>query len=318
MRASEAITWTVSSLGHKTLDSWCATTGPPVITPQPSRVTANAFNQLVVVTWNIHGGAADLNEFVQRLQEGAFTNGHAVERFVLLLQEAHRADRVVPRTPVPGARTPRAAGVGRGKARRPDVVRLAESLDLAVYYVPSMRNGAPADTDEDRGNAILSTEPLSEFTAIELPFEHQRRVAITAAISVQDPAGRWWPLRVASAHLESSVPASRLWVFAMGARRRQARALLDALNPDRPVVLGGDFNTLLGSLEPAYRNVAAAIPDIGSNDRRPTFASFARLDYLFSRMPEGWTVTVTRLDDRLGSDHFPVLASFKVAGVATH
>lgn len=314
--APQPIAWAVSSLGRTSLDSWCVTTGPPVIAPRPSHAhgESSALNELVVVTWNIHGGAANLGEFVRRLQEGAFTRGRAVERFVLLLQEARRADRIVPRTPVPGARTRRA---GRGGAGQPDVVRLAESLGLALYYVPSMHNGAPADTDEDRGNAILSTEPLSEFRAVELPFEHQRRVAIAAAISGRDAAGVAWTLRVASAHLESSVPASRLWIFALGARGRQARGLLDVLDSGRPLVLGGDFNTIFGSFEPAYRTVAAAIPDVARIDRRPTFASFLRLDHLFSRMPEGWTVTAARLDDRLGSDHFPILASFRLTSINT-
>ena len=36
-----------------------------------------------------------------------------------------------------------------------------------------MRNGAA--TDEDRGNAILFTRPLSRLTAVELPMERQRR-----------------------------------------------------------------------------------------------------------------------------------------------
>ena len=45
-----------------------------------------------------------------------------------------------------------------------------------------MRNGRPPQTDEDRGNAILSTEPLADLTAIELPFEQQRRVAVAATL----------------------------------------------------------------------------------------------------------------------------------------
>ena len=65
---------------------------------------------------------------------------------------------------------------------RIDIVEAAGRLGLSLVYVPSMRNGS--DTDEDRGNAILSTEPLSDVAAVELPFERQRRVAIDAAVSV--------------------------------------------------------------------------------------------------------------------------------------
>jgi hypothetical protein len=53
-----------------------------------------------------------------------------------------------------------------------DVVALAKKYDLSLAYVPSMRNGSATDPleREDRGNAILSTEPLSDARAIELPF----------------------------------------------------------------------------------------------------------------------------------------------------
>jgi endonuclease/exonuclease/phosphatase family metal-dependent hydrolase len=312
--AAEAITWTVPALNRGSLDAWCSSTGPPVIAPRPGRVLfgSGEDGELVVITWNIHGGAADLGEFVRRLRSGAHTNGRPVERFVLLLQEAFRGDRLVPRVAVPGVSAPRAVGGGAGPAGR-DVVRLAQSLGLALYYAPSMRNGAPGETDQDRGNAILSTEPLSEFAAVELPFERQRRVAVAAAISGWNPTQGRWKLRVVSAHLESSATGRRLWVGATGTRQEQARVLLDAVNSERALVLGGDFNSWFGTLEPAYRTVARAIPDIARDDSRPTFALLFRLDHLFSRVPAGWTVAARRLDDRLGSDHFPILARFQLA-----
>ena len=314
-RSSEPIAWIAPLDQHDRLDAWCATTGPPVVEPLPARLpdAASGIDALAVVTWNLHGGAADLGELVRRLKAGSLTNGRRVERFVLLLQEAYRADRAVPDAPVPGVRPPRPVGVGGFS--RADVVLWAESLGLALYYVPSMRNGPPPATQEDRGNAILSTEPLSNFEAIELPLERQRRVAIAAAISGRSPAGTPWTLRVVSAHLESSAPARKLWVLATGPRHRQAHGLLDALEPDRPIVLGGDFNSWFGSWEPAYRTVAAALPDISRRDGRATYGRIFRLDHLFSRLPDGWSVTVARLDDRMGSDHFPILASFQLPKV---
>ena len=47
-----------------------------------------------------------------------------------------------------------------------------------------------ASLTEDRGNAILSTLPLSDLTAIELPLESQRRVALQATVTVDRLAGR--------------------------------------------------------------------------------------------------------------------------------
>ena len=35
-----------------------------------------------------------------------------------------------------------------------------------------------------------------------------------------------------------------------------------------------------------------------------------RLDYLFFRLPDGWHGSTTRLDERFGSDHYPVIGTF--------
>jgi endonuclease/exonuclease/phosphatase family metal-dependent hydrolase len=303
-RASESIAWSQPSAARDALNARCATTAPPVIDPEPAYGSGDGdgladFDELVLVSWNVHIGAGNVAELVYGLRSGALTNGEPVDHFVLLLQEAYRADPIV------------APNANRGEVRerpRADIVRLAQSLGLSLYYVPSMRNGAPGEGD--RGNAILSTEPLTDFAAIELPLERQRRVAVAAAVSGWNAAGDRWTLNLASAHLESTVPASRLWVFATGARTRQARALLDGLEEDEPVVLGGDFNTWFGFSDPTYSTIAARIPDATRADRRPTFPPFFRLDHLFSRGPQGWTLSAARLDDRLGSDHYPLLGRF--------
>jgi endonuclease/exonuclease/phosphatase family metal-dependent hydrolase len=90
------------------------------------------------------------------------------------------------------------------------------------------RNGMP----EDRGNAILSTLPLSDPAAIELPFTAQRRVAVSA-LAGDGPAS----LRVVSVHLDTS-----------GGQGGQAAALLDALaalDLKGPLLIGGDFNSAM-------------------------------------------------------------------------
>ena len=45
----------------------------------------------------------------------------------------------------------------RTDGKRDEVETIASALQMNVYYVPSMRNGSPLTSDEDRGNAILST-----------------------------------------------------------------------------------------------------------------------------------------------------------------
>jgi endonuclease/exonuclease/phosphatase (EEP) superfamily protein YafD len=36
------------------------------------------------------------------------------------------------------------------------------------------------------------------------------------------------------------------------------------------------------------------------------------LDYLFFRLPDGWTGVSTRVDDRFGSDHHPLLGRIQI------
>ena len=98
-----------------------------------------------------------------------------------------------------------------------------------MVYVPSMRNGP--ELQEDRGNAIVSTEPLIDPIALELPFERQRRVAIGASVQVRTIAGIE-RLNLLDVHLEPlSAPAS-LWIF-RNPRRRQVAAVLDLLRTSR-------------------------------------------------------------------------------------
>lgn len=285
------------------LDAWCRDTGPAVVAARPA-LARPAADDLVFVSWNLHAGAADLEAFVDRLRQGRYTGGQPVTRFVLLLQEAHRGGPDVPRPPAPRPGAVRAA---------PDIATLAPRLGLALVYVPSMRNGPVRVAAEDRGNAILSTEPLSDLLAIELPFERQRRVAVAATVHLARPDGPPLPVRVASAHLDVAASFRRLWVF--GVRGRQVRGLLSALPAGDPLVVGGDFNTWFGFADRTYHAMAAAVPDLSGTDRRPTFGPL-RLDHVFSRLPARWTAEARRLDERLGSDHYPLLVRLRAASTA--
>jgi endonuclease/exonuclease/phosphatase family metal-dependent hydrolase len=292
------------------LDRWCAATGPPVVlAPSPGSIHPPA--ELVVVSWNLQVGAADLDALIGRLRDGAFSDGQPVRRFVLLLQEGHRGGADVPTMLTAAAQVPRPIR----PANRPpdnDLMAVARRQQLALFYVPSMRNGAPSATEEDRGNAILSTEPLTGLTAIELPFERQRRVAVAATIDLAGAGGRE-PLRLVSLHLEAVSSAKVLWLFGR-ARPRQIGALLAALPAAGALVVGGDFNTWFGHADLTYRRMAKALPDVVATDRRPTFALRRRLDHVFARLPAGWTAADQRLDQRFGSDHHPVLVQLRGPG----
>jgi endonuclease/exonuclease/phosphatase family metal-dependent hydrolase len=214
--------------------------------------------------------------------------------------------------PVPGRIAPSPpSGVRR------DIVETAERHGLSLFYAPSMRNGGDGPP-EDRGNAILSSLPLSDLAAIELPFEHQRRVAVAAGIRVVAADGLETTLHVVSAHLD--VQASwRRGRFLWFGRVRQARALLSAIEtlPD-PKVLGGDFNSWLGDVEPDVREARSRFPQTpaaGAHVTFPVIGAFGlHLDHLFFKLPAGWTASVSRIDDRWGSDHHPLVASFRSAG----
>ena len=84
---------------------------------------------------------------------------------------------------------------------------MAEQCGLALFYVPSARNGPnePGQVPEDKGNAILSTLPLADLAAIELPFESGRKVAVVATIP--GPSGE--RIRVASVHLDLASTLTR-------------------------------------------------------------------------------------------------------------
>ena len=288
------------------LDAWCAGVGPALVN-RPATVSDDAIaDSLVVVSWNINVGAGDLAGLVRDLRAGVLTGGQPVAHFVLLLQEVYRDGGQVP-AEVPGARTARPLQPPARAGARVDIASAAEALGLAVYYAPSMRNGAPHETREDRGNAIVSTLPLADLAAIELPFERQRRVAVEATVRGTRSSGEPWSLRVTNAHLDNRAPAKRLWLFATISRVRQARGLLDGMSQTGAAVLGGDLNTWGGFNDDAYRTIAERLP-IEADDRRTTFAGLARLDHLLFRLPDGWSARSFRLD-RYGSDHHPLLAA---------
>jgi endonuclease/exonuclease/phosphatase family metal-dependent hydrolase len=293
------------------LAAWCSPVGGPVVIPGDEEDTAYV-DSIAIVSWNVHVGGGDVSRLVDELRAGGLSGGRPVRDFVLLLQEVHRASAELP-----------AASVGRVPARveeypptgeRLDVVALARRQGLALFYVPSMRNGrVDGARAEDRGNAILSTLPLSDLEAIELPREAQRRVAIAVSIRGRASDGTPWRLRLANAHLDTRSVGTRLWASFGAGRLRQARAIADVLPTDLPVVLGGDLNTWsLPFLEDALPALRARFPQTPAPLEVHTFSSgpllSRTLDHFFFRLPEGWAARYVRLDDRHGSDHHPLLA----------
>ncbi len=288
------------------LGRWREAVGLPLVTA-PVRTAASPARRLTIVTWNTAVGSADVVRFVRQLREERDTP------IVLLLQEVYRSG-----PDVPGAIDRDAAFASHlggpdapGHAHE-DIATIAALTGLQAYYAPSMRNG-DAGSAEDRGNAILSSLPLSGFTAIELPFERQRRVAVAATVQGLSPDGNPWTMRVVSAHLDNVSGARRLWVLGSEyARIRQARGLASWLSDGVPTILGGDFNTWAGFSDGAYKEAARAFDAARPEDRRATFLGLLRLDHLFFRLPRGWRATFDRGPSRFGSDHYPLIASVDI------
>jgi endonuclease/exonuclease/phosphatase family metal-dependent hydrolase len=302
--AEDGFKWVrVSSTRERpALDRWCAGVGPPVAIQGPQAPEAFT-GPFAVISWNTHVGAGDLDALIADLRAGRLTS-KPVSEFVLLLQETYRSGTAVPALlDVDWASAIFGAGP---RSSRVEAIRLAERLGLASLYVPSMRNGPPGVTSEDRGNAILSTARLRDLSAIELPLERQRRVAITATIHVKPGGGPVTPVRMVSTHFTNMV-MHHVWILSESGRLRQARALAQALPRDEPMILGGDLNSWFGYRDAAYRELAEHLSPAAVDDRRATFGPL-RLDHLLFRLPNGWRAEIRRADRKYGSDHYPLVA----------
>jgi endonuclease/exonuclease/phosphatase family metal-dependent hydrolase len=309
-RIDREVSWleTPNAGDRPRLDAACRTIGPIVIASRDDDVSTEiALDDLLIATWNAHGGAGSVGALVEAIR--AERPDRPSAPFVLLLQEVYRSGSQVPAAVAPGVSVPRA--VRPDVSGRTDIVSAARALGLHLVYAPSMRNGRTPGPNgpEDRGNAILSTLPLSEITIIELPLGRYRRVALATTIRIESAAGKAaQAIRVVSLHLDTTGSWRRLYLFSSLHRARQADHVLDAVDETDMLVVGGDLNTWAdGPAEPAVERLRRALPDTPPIVWQPTFQRLWRLDYLFFRLPDAWDATSRRLDRTFGSDHHPVL-----------
>jgi endonuclease/exonuclease/phosphatase family metal-dependent hydrolase len=332
---SEAIAWygPIGSGDERSNARWCGTVGPVAVDPVPGvRLPEPApDDSLAVISWNILIGGGDVSRFLQEvLGYGCHRPSPELptdfSHFVLLIQEAHRRSEVIPDLPESFRFPPRIVPESRPEGW-PDIVELAQQCGLALYYVPSQRNG-PETIDggrEDKGNAILSTLPLADLVAIELPYEAGRKVAIGA--TVKGPGGK--QLRVVSIHLDVASTLYRTLTRVNTARLRQSQGVLEALalteTPGAPVrpcgqlphpiptVAAGDFNTWSAG-ESAIDQMRSCFPDSPPWDGLSTHRSFST-DFIFFRKGGEGSVrylegSERRVGQRYGSDHHARIAWF--------
>lgn len=303
----EQIRWHVLSTKTDELRAWCDGVGPPVVinAPNEPRDTKTA----VVVSWNVDVGAGRLDEFLDDLLDGRWTDSVAIDDYALFLQEAYRADDSIPELPPKDSKKGNAIHHGEEDFHS-DVVHFARERNLNLFYVPFMRNG---DDREDRGNAILSTLPLSEFAAYELPPQRQRRVAMSAMVSGY-AAGEPWSVRLVNVHLENRARWKSPFGTFGSARHDQMSALLDAAGMrSEPTIMGGDFNVWFREgNEGTIKLIRSYLVQAGESDSSSTVhpgrgLPERQVDYLFYSKDREWNVIYKRADDRYGSDHYPVL-----------
>jgi endonuclease/exonuclease/phosphatase family metal-dependent hydrolase len=258
------------------LDEYCRAIGPVAVAAGPAATPPT--DELALVTWTTYLGRGDLDRFFAAFREGAFTTTPP-RAFVLLLQEVYREEL---------------AAFARGNA-------------LHAVFAPTRRR---AGEDDDRGTAIVSTQPIHGVRIVELPFEKQRRLAVAGVLDGAAADGGPWRLHVTTVHFDTNVGLFRGGPGA--ARRRHARAVLDAIaDLPSPLVLAGDLNTWWGDDEPAVKMMRRALPDARPLKARETWRGPLgvgnKLDYVFARGTAA-PVTVERAGDRFGSDHWPLIA----------
>jgi endonuclease/exonuclease/phosphatase family metal-dependent hydrolase len=296
------------------LEGWRRNVGAPValdLSPTDAGAARGA-RSLVVLSWNVWIGRGRLREVVSRIRNGDYLERGADPELplVILAQEVYRSDSTIP--PVPTGRSGRVLVAHLGLQE--DVAETAHELGLNLRYAPSMRNGP---SQSDRGNAILSSLPLSEANAVELPLVLQRRVAVAASVTLGGTR-----LRLISAHLDPRGPPGHRWLGASG-RAVQAQHLVKSVG-DGTAVLGADLNLGRGRYELAWRLLGDAGFTFGVPPSSPawrhTFHALPRLvlDYLLVRDREGVIARaeVHRLDENprdkgawvFGSDHHPLVA----------
>jgi endonuclease/exonuclease/phosphatase family metal-dependent hydrolase len=348
--AGTSLTWYVpdSSTESKTAEQWCLATGPAVIDSTPSAGFGpwRPGDSLVVVAWNVSAGGGDLLAFLDEqtglscdVRSAALAPG--ASHFVLLLQEAYRRSAAVPADADESVIPPAVKEESRA-GERADVVEVARRCGLALAYVPATRNGTGEweSEREDKGNAILSTLPLSDVIAVEMPMVAQRRVELAA--TVRDARGD--SLRVVSVHLNTFPPPWRLLRTGGSSRVRQALTLVDALqraelersgraadsvfagcyptcgDEETPsyvisTVAGGDINTWTGG-GTALKQLYLHFPDSPPYDPTPTRTSFRTDHMLFRSAGTGSAGTLIegsyrRLDSAYHSDHYPITVWFR-------
>jgi endonuclease/exonuclease/phosphatase family metal-dependent hydrolase len=156
------------------------------------------------------------------------------------------------------------------------------------------------------GVAILSRLPITSSENQQLPGAPGREPRTALSVDVATRSG----LRVhfTSTHLDQGRDSE--------SRAAQVRFLTDSMpHGGEPSLLAGDFNSsadtdVIATVRSAWTDLFTAPIPVG-----PSGAPRRRVDYVFGRPGSGWrTLDSGYIDDRLASDHRPVIVSLEWRG----
>lgn len=211
-------------------------------------------------------------------------------------------------------------------AQAPDVLLLQEVFAPREEVLLAALGDRYPHHQVDRSDGVGAVVVLSRYPIVDVTevggLGDRSRLTSVVTLDVDDQ-----PLQVVSVHLISPCPVCGPAVFERleledDVRRAEIGAVLEALDPDLPAVVGGDLNS--GERSTAYRQLASAgftdpQRDVGSGmgftwpaDGR-VLPPLVRIDWIVLR---GVTATRATVEDSGGSDHRAVVVDLVVGGGA--
>lgn len=191
------------------------------------------------------------------------------------------------------------------RCRRSGGVDQAAALGKALGM--EHRFGEFMDYDGGRyGLAVLSRFPLKATRRHELPPGAEPRCALEVEVEVP---GLGRPVSFTCVHNDWTQEPIRV---------RQMRALTAALGERRPAIIAGDYNGEPGSasltvLADAGWRILAKDGARGANPTWPADAPTQEIDHVAERGLPEYSVSHDVIDERVASDHRPILAVFTFA-----
>jgi endonuclease/exonuclease/phosphatase family metal-dependent hydrolase len=183
------------------------------------------------------------------------------------------------------------------------VEKIAQTLSYNYIFYPAIfrtRHG------KLQGNAILSKYPFTQHSKVILPKFltelMQTRIAVKGTILVEETE-----IDVYSVHLET------VWLLPITSNT-QADFLISRIDPDRPSIVGGDFNSwndlVIKYLERQYERISLQRVSAGTGHTFETTRLRLTLDHVFSNLLGGEAGVYRGTD---ASDHFPLWVELELS-----